>query len=509
MRTRGRRLATLGLAIVVGACSPAPSASPPASVPTGSAAPSLAARPSTPATGPALADQLRDALEIDAILADLATLQELGGGAGGRRNAGSEAYAAAARYVAGELAAAGYTVTQPPVDVPFFEQEAATVLEIVGGQSFQDIRDVKAMLFSASGDVTGRIFPLGFDPNASPGAPTGLGCQPSDWEDVPRGAIALVQPAPCRRQDVVVNAQEAGAAAVITSYVDWQPDHVLRPTLIDPSSISIPAVGVTHEAGLALASAAESKDEVHVATHTSSEPRTSPNVIAESPAGDPAHVLMLGAHLDSVMDGPGMNDNGSGTMTVLEIARQLAAIPGGPGVEGGGGWKVRFAFWAGEELGLFGSFQYTGELGPEGASVIEAYLNLDMIGSTNAVRQVYDGSATTRPAESGAITDLFARALDGAGLAWEPTAVGAASDHFPFDQAGVPVGGLFSGANDLKTEAQVQIFGGFSGVQADPCYHLGCDTVDNIDAVTLEQLARAAAWVTGALASGEVTLGSE
>ena len=503
-----RRMGRVVLALLFAACSPAPPTSPPASAvtQTASAAPS-AAGSTVPLAEPALADELRAALNPDVILADLATIQELSGGADGRRNAGSEAYAAVARFVAGELEAAGYAVTQPPVALPLFRQDAPTVLEIVDGQAFDDIHEVKAMLFSASGDATGPVVPLGFDPGASPGAPTGLGCQASDWAEVPKGAIALVQPAPCRRQDVIVNAQEAGAAAVITSYVDWQRDHVLRPTLIDPTSISIPAVGVTHEVGLALADAAASDAEVHVETHTSFESTTSPSVIAESPGGDPAHVLMLGGHLDSVMDGPGINDNASGTMTVLEIARQLATLSGGPGVAGGGGWRVRVAFWSGEELGLFGSFAYTEELGSE-ADAIEAYLNFDMIGSKNGVRQVYDGAATTSPEESGAVMDLFARALDDAGLAWEPIAVGAASDHFPFDQVGVPIGGLFSGANELKTAEQVATFGGTAGAQQDPCYHLGCDTVDNIDPVRLEELARAAAWVTGALASGEVTLGT-
>jgi Zn-dependent M28 family amino/carboxypeptidase len=351
----------------------------------------------------------------------------------------------------------------------------------------------------------GPIVSLGFDPNAASGAPTGSGCDPAEWSGIEPGSIVLVQPAPCRRQQVVVNAQDAGALAIVTSYVDWERDHVLRPTLVDPAAITIPALGVTHDVGLALADAAAKGQTVHVAVDATVDTRSSPNVIAESPGGDPAHVVMLGGHLDSVMDGPGINDDGSGTMTVLEIARRLATLGSGPGVAGGSGWKVRVAFWSGEELGLFGSFAYTGGLGAD-AGAIEAYLNFDMLGSTNGVREVYSGELTQRAVEAKVITDLFGRAFDDAGLSWDTVVVGAASDHFPFEQVGVTTGGLFSGANERKTPDQAARFGGTADAFADPCYHLACDTVDNIDVDLLGQMAQAAGWVTGALASGEVSL---
>ena len=210
---------------------------------------------------------------------------------------------------------------------------------------------------------------------------------------------------------------------------------------------------------------------------------------------------MLGGHLDSVVDGPGINDNGSGTMTVLEIARELARLE-----PDGAPWKVRLGFWTGEETGLLGSFDYVGNLAPDELASIAAYLNFDMLGSPNAVRQVYDASIATRPIAGAFIQDLFTRTLDAAGLGWELVQVGGASDHFPFDQYGVPVGGLFSGANEVKTPEQAASHGGTAGLPADPCYHLLCDTTANIDRVVLEQLARAAAWVTGELASGEAVV---
>ena len=139
-------------------------------------------------------------------------------------------------------------------------------------------------------------------------------------------------------------------------------------------------------------------------------------------------------------------------------------------------------------------------------AAIEAYINLDMLGSGNGVREVYGAGQSTRPTEGQAITDLFSSAFERAGLPFSVIELGGGSDHGPFNNIAIPVGGLFSGANEIKTNEQAQLFGGTAGIAHDPCYHLACDTVDNLDPVRLEEMARAAAWVVGALASGEVTL---
>jgi Zn-dependent M28 family amino/carboxypeptidase len=217
---------------------------------------------------------------------------------------------------------------------------------------------------------------------------------------------------------------------------------------------------------------------------------------------------MLGGHLDSVVDGPGMNDDGSGTMTVLEIAREIARLTGMTGTGASGAlapaWKMRVAFWTGEEIGLFGSRAYV--QGDASREAIEAYLNLDMLGSPNGVRLVYDGAVTTRPHQGLVIAGLFSQALEQAGLVWQTAYLGGSSDHAAFDQAGIPTGGLFAGANERKSQAQADLFGGTADAPADPCMHLPCDRVDTLDQTLLGDLARAGAWVAGALASGEVDL---
>ena len=497
--------------LVASGCQPSPTqptTSGPAGLPAASpvGASTVAA---SPAARIALADDLRDAIDPDAIVADLGRLQSIAADHGGARPAGSDGHAAAAAFVADQLRAAGYAIELQPVDLPFFRQLAPSVLQIQGGgPAFEDIHDFKAMLFSASGEVTAPVFALGFNPGAQPGDRSGLGCNPEDWTGVPAGSIVLVQAAGCRRHDAVVEAQAAGALALVTAYPEWDRDDVLRPTLITPGDIRIPVLGVTEAAGAALADAAAAGRQAHLSTRTAVETRSSANVIGETPGGDPNHVVMLGGHLDSVVDGPGINDDGSGTMTVLEIARELAAQLGkGSGGASAPGWKVRVAFWTGEEIGLLGSTAWVGRYGAPSLSSIAVYLNLDMLGSPNGGRFVYDGAATTRPAQSGIVSQLFVRALEEERLVWQSVSVGS-SDNVPFDQFGVPTSGLFSGANEIKSGTQAELFGGTGDAPADACFHLACDTTANIDRQLLGELARTAGWVVGALASGEVDLGS-
>jgi aminopeptidase S len=203
---------------------------------------------------------------------------------------------------------------------------------------------------------------------------------------------------------------------------------------------------------------------------------------------------MLGAHLDSVLDGPGINDDGSGVAAVLEIARALAG-----GVDGG---RVRFGFWAGEEYGLYGSRAYVAGLSPDDVESVAGYVNLDMLGSLNAVPFVYDDSQAAAGSE--AITDFLEQALDAAGIGAERMDLGGSSDHFPFEQAGVPTGGIFSGASEDKTDDEAAEFGGQADQPLDACYHLACDTPENVDAEQVATFATAAAAATMALARGEL-----
>jgi aminopeptidase S len=219
--------------------------------------------------------------------------------------------------------------------------------------------------------------------------------------------------------------------------------------------------------------------------------QTSINVIAELPGDPGSEVLMIGAHLDSVPAGPGINDDGSGVATALTVAERLAEFEPPE-------WTVRFAFWGAEEPGLKGSIAYLNALAPEERERVAAYLNLEMLGSRNFIRFVHADAGA--PPGSDAITSLFALHFEGAGLAWEPIDLSGKTDHAVFTNAGIPNGGLFGGGREPKTDDQAARFGGTAGLPADPCSDVACDTIENINHVPLGEMADALADVIVILA---------
>ncbi|MFB7929247.1 MULTISPECIES: M28 family metallopeptidase [Streptomyces] len=209
--------------------------------------------------------------------------------------------------------------------------------------------------------------------------------------------------------------------------------------------------------------------------------RTGYNLIADWPGGDANQVVMAGSHLDSVSSGPGINDNGSGSAAVLETALAVSRAQYKPTKH------LRFAWWGAEELGLVGSRYYVNRLTTGDRSRISAYLNFDMIGSSNPGYFVYDDD----PAVEKTFKDYFS----GLGVPTEIETEGdGRSDHAPFKSAGVPVGGLFTGASRAKTAAQAAKWGGTAGQAFDRCYHSSCDTTANISDTALDRNSDAVAY---------------
>ncbi len=211
------------------------------------------------------------------------------------------------------------------------------------------------------------------------------------------------------------------------------------------------------------------------------------NVVAELAGADPGTVLMVGGHLDSVDEGPGTNDNGSGSAAAIATAQALAAAVPEPAV------TVRFAFWGGEELGLLGSQEYVDGLSADELGAISGYLNADMLGSPNGGYFVYDHDAAIAHA---LYAGLAAQGVQGA----PETGADGRSDHSAFAAAGVPVGGLFSGAEGTKSEQEAQQWGGTAGEPYDPCYHAPCDDLGNVDLGVLDTMTDALAHAVWALA---------
>ncbi|MEU7580316.1 M28 family metallopeptidase [Streptomyces sp. NPDC041068] len=210
------------------------------------------------------------------------------------------------------------------------------------------------------------------------------------------------------------------------------------------------------------------------------------NLVADWPGGDPNKVLMAGAHLDSVSSGPGINDNGSGSAGVLETALAVSRAQLKPTKH------LRFAWWGAEEIGLVGSRYYVNNLPSTERSKISGYLNFDMIGSPNPGYFVYDDDPTIEKT----LKDYYA----GLNVPTEIDTDGdGRSDHAPFKNVGIPVGGLFSGAERSKTSAQAQKWGGTAGQSFDRCYHSSCDTTSNINDTALDRNSDAIAHTVWAL----------
>ena len=204
---------------------------------------------------------------------------------------------------------------------------------------------------------------------------------------------------------------------------------------------------------------------------------TTYNILAELRDGDPNNVVMAGGHLDSVNQGPGINDNGSGSAALLETALQMAKVKPRN--------KVRFAWWGAEESNLVGSTYYVNNLSQEELNKISLYLNFDMVGSPNHVFFIYDGDdsdlvgAGPGPEGSAAIEKTFETYFNLVGQPFKGTDFSGRSDYGPFIAAGIPSGGLFTGAEGIKTAEEAAIWGGTAGIAYDPCYHQACDTYAN------------------------------
>ena len=242
----------------------------------------------------------------------------------------------------------------------------------------------------------------------------------------------------------------------------------------DATGLTIPAVFTTYEAGSNLA--ATPGATVTVKVDFTADERTTYNVIAETRSGNDDNVVMAGAHLDSVQDGPGINDNGSGSAALLETAIQMAKVKPAN--------TVRFAWWGAEESGLLGSEHYVGELTDEEKADIALYLNFDMVASPNYMFGVYDGdnSGGTAapgfiPAGSAQIEDVFERFYTQRGEPFQDSEFSGRSDYGPFIAVGIPAGGLFTGAEVPKTTGEAALYGGVAGAAFAPCYHAFCDNL--------------------------------
>jgi hypothetical protein len=406
----------------------------------------------------------------------------------GTRAAGTEGYDESAEYVARLLKDAGYEVTLDPVDVTFNFPAVLRQLTPVAATY-----ETGVFTGSGSGTVEGQVIPV--DINLTGDRASTSGCEPADFAGIDWSGdadIALIQRGTCFFGTKAFYAEQAGAEAVIIFNQGNTPDRealiVADATSVDepipgapgPVTHGIPVVGASFADGVAL-SQPGSTAFVEVLP---AEIREDFNVIAELPGKNEDNVVMAGAHLDSVIEGPGINDNGSGSAALLETALLMANL----NPEN----TLRFAWWAAEEQGLVGSADYVAGLSEAELDRIALYMNYDMVGSPNYYFGVYDADESSYPAPvvvppgSTAIEDVYESYYTLLGEPYDDSAFTGRSDYEAFILAGIPSGGLFTGAEQIKTEEQAAIWGGVVGEQFDPCYHEACDTIENFDRHALE-----------------------
>jgi Zn-dependent M28 family amino/carboxypeptidase len=433
-------------------------------------------------------DKLLGCVTLEGVREHQAALQAIADANGGTRAAGTSGYDASVDYVVDTLEAAGWSV-----DIHLFDftvaqpirqlTPAPPVTHATGG-----------VTGSALGTVTNQVVPV--DINLVPPRANTSGCDGAfteaavgapltadpggvnDFAGFPAGAIALVQRGGCSFALKVANAQTAGAAAVILFNQGDTPARsvtLTNITAVPPAgsaftTITVPVVGTSFAAGELLARPGSTATVAVV-----NDPQA--NVIAELDGRNDDNVVMAGAHLDSVPAGPGINDNGSGSAALLELAQQLAKLKPEN--------TLRFAWWGGEEAGLVGSTAYVNDLSQAERDQIALYLNFDMVGSPNYIFMVYDADESTFeapvaiPDGSIAIEDVFESFYTLVGEPYDDTEFSGRSDYQAFIENGIPSGGLFTGAEEIKTAEQQAIWGGTTGAQFDPCYHLACDTFLN------------------------------
>ena len=416
--------------------------------------------------------KLSECITLEGVMEHQEAFQEIADANNDTRVSGSPGYDQSVDYVVEQLEAAGYVPTVQEFTFQTFVSLSAPVLERVSPAPAGPV-DTTILSYSGSGDVTANVTAL-----PAPPADATPGCEASDFAGVPAGDIALISRGSCTFAIKATNAYNAGAVGVII--YNNQAGSV-NGTLGNDFTLNLPVVSVTQAVGQQLAATANL--QMRIKTDTFRGQAKTYNVLAQT-SGDPNNVVMAGAHLDSVNAGPGINDNGSGSSALLEVAQQMAKVNPVN--------AVRFAWWGAEESGLVGSTYYVNQLSQAEKDKIALYLNFDMVASPNYVFFVYDGDDSDKvgagagPAGSAEIEKTFEAFYSQRDIPFKGTDFSGRSDYGPFIAAGIPSGGLFTGAEGIKTAEEAAIWGGTAGQAYDPCYHLACDDIDNLSLEALD-----------------------
>jgi Zn-dependent M28 family amino/carboxypeptidase len=424
-------------------------------------------------------------------------------GNNGNRATATQGHLDSVAYVKQQLATAGgyWKVTEQPFSAAIFEELAPPTLSSAPAASPAWVAntDFATMDASGSGSVSGApVVSIGFAEPTTTASTSSAGCEAADFPDL-TGKVALIQRGTCDFGLKAKNAQDAHARGVLifNEGTIGDPERIgLINGTVEGYGVTVPTLEMTYAAGRFLHDAfAEGKNPTaSMSATTQTRTLGSVNVIAETTTGRKDRTVISGAHLDSVPEGPGINDDGSGSATQIEVALQMAKLGIKPVNQ------VRFIWFSGEEQGLFGSTFYADQLSKAQRASVSAMLDFDMLASPNYALQIYDGDGSefgvAGPNGSGTVESVFQQFYDARGLYTERIEFDGRSDYDEFTKVGIPAGGIAAGAEVHKTPFQQSQWGGvvsntLAG-QFDPCYHLACDSYpvkghpDNINNTALD-----------------------
>ncbi|BBZ49734.1 peptidase M28 [Mycobacterium heidelbergense] len=447
-------------------------------------------RPAPPAAAPDLGHGLAARVTVDRMVAHLRALQDIANANHGNRAEGTPGYDASVEYVAKTLRDRGFAVSTPQFDRLYQVSPGKPALTIAGRT--YPVDQASLLVRTPPGGVTG--LPV------RPAQPSG--CAAGDYPAaVPRGAIAVVDDARCSVVDKQNSAVARGAAALIV--LSTNNGGATPPTLFTPGYFKQLAVPVAVAGGYGAAALERDTAPIRLVLDAENIKITSRNVLAQTETGSPHDVIVVGAHLDSPRNGPGINDDGTGVAAVLETALRLGPLAPVNNA-------VRFVFWGAEEDGLNGAMDYVFGMDRDQLNDVAMYLDFTMLGSPNAGFFTDDGDQSGPPGAGIAFGDVpdgsagIERTLAGylyqAGKRPADMPLSTRADYHPFMVAGVPIGGMTAGASQTKTTLQARLWGGQSGVPFDPNYQSPRDTVDGINREALAVMGSGVAFAVGTYA---------
>lgn len=441
----------------------------------------------------------------------------------GNRDTGTNGYKASVQYVAGLMQAAGYKVTIQPYHWMDFQLTGKPTFA-TARRSYAMTSDWYVARLSGQGDVDAPVQPVGHIVVGGDATGPASACSPGDFAGFRRGNVALVQRGGCEFDVKVRNAQAAGAAGVIlfnTADTGIRDNDRAMPKtgiayparLTEPATI--PVVGAaSYDVGAELdrdyqaGTSPRVRISIHAKTNLSA---IDYNLIADSPYGDPSHVVVVEGHLDSIY-GAGILDNASGSATILEVALKLAHTPTVN--------QLRYIWFGGEELGLLGSKYYTRNLSAAELQQIAYDIDSDVTATPNYTVEIADpqgaGNVAKFPPnvvpQSRRGDNYFLGYFRSVGIpAILAPAGNDGTDSNSFSLVGIPNTGIFTQQDCCKGDFSVKTWGGFLGNYEGkvPGFNGGCvdnpgrwcDNIDNTLATVMEFTSKAFAYVTFKLAN--------